>query len=175
MLAQLSIRNFALIESLTLEFGRGFNVLTGETGAGKSILIDAITAALGEKVNAELIREGASRASVEAVFEVGEYPLPAVQEWADEGLVILAREISLSGRSTCRINGRMCPASTVREVAADLIDIHGQHDHQSLLVADRHVEFLDNWGGEKLQGLRREAHRQYTELRDTHRELQSLL
>lgn len=175
MLAQLTIRNFALIEALSLEFRSGFNVLTGETGAGKSILIDAITAALGERAGADLIRQGANRAGVEAVFEVSEYGLPALQEWAEDGLIILAREISASGRSTFRINGRMCTASTVREVAADLIDIHGQHDHQSLLNPDRHVEFLDAWAGKDVATLRRRVQELYAELRGIHRELAALL
>ena len=175
MLAQLTIRNFALIDSVNLEFQPGFNVLTGETGAGKSILIDAITAALGARAGAELVRVGADRASVDAVFEVGDYSLPTVQEWAEDGVIILAREIAASGRSTFRINGRMCTASTVREVAADLIDIHGQHDHQSLLSPDRHVDFLDAWAGKELGALRRQAQELYTALRSTRRELDEIL
>lgn len=175
MLAQLTIKNFALIDELTLEFRHGFNVLTGETGAGKSILIDALTAALGEKTGAELIRTGANRASVEAVFEVGDYSLPALQEWAEDNLVILGREISTSGRTTARINGRMCTASTLREVAADLIDIHGQHDHQSLLAPDRHVEFLDAWAGKELGALRRRVQELFGDLRTTRKELDALL
>jgi DNA repair protein RecN (Recombination protein N) len=175
MLAQLTIRNFALIDSVTLEFERGFNVLTGETGAGKSILIDAITAALGARGGGELVRTGADRASIEAVFEVGDYSLPAVREWAEDGLVILAREISAAGRSSFRINGRMCTASTAREVAADLIDIHGQHDHQSLLHPDRHVEFLDAWAGKEIGALRRRVQELYAEMRSARKELESLL
>lgn len=175
MLAQLSIRNFALIDAVTLEFQRGFNVLTGETGAGKSILIDALTAALGERAGGELVRTGAERASIEAVFEVNEYSLPAIQEWAEDGLVILGREISVSGRSTFRINGRMCTASTAREVAADLIDIHGQHDHQSLLSPDRHVEFLDAWSGKELLALRRRVQELFAELRTTRKDLDALV
>lgn len=174
MLAQLSIRNFALVDAVTLEFQRGFNVLTGETGAGKSILIDALTAALGERAGGELVRSGAERASVEAVFEVNEYSLSAVQEWSEDGLIILAREISASGRSSFRINGRMCTASTLREVAADLIDIHGQHDHQSLLSPDRHVDFLDAWAGKDLLPLKRRVQELFGQLREIRRDLDAL-
>jgi len=175
MLSQLTIRNFALIDSLALEFRPGFNVLTGETGAGKSILIDAITAALGGKAGAELIRVGANRASVEAVFEVEDRSLPSLREWAEDGVLILGREISASGRSTFRLNGRICTASTAREAAADLIDIHGQHEHQSLLHPDRHVEFLDNWAGAEVINRRRRAQELYAELRSAHRELEALI
>ncbi len=175
MLAQLTIRNFALIDSLTLEFQPGFNVLTGETGAGKSILIDAITAALGERASADLVRKGADRASIEAMFEVEEGCLPIVQEWSEDGLIILGREIGASGRSTFRINGRMATAATVREVAADLIDIHGQHDHQSLLHPERHVDFLDGWAGKEVQAAKRRAVELLGQFRDTRRELDTLL
>ena len=175
MLAQLTIRNFALVDSATLEFQRGFNVLTGETGAGKSILIDAINAALGERAGAELVRQGADRASIEAVFDVSDCPLPLVQEWAEEGVIILAREISASGRSVFRMNGRMCTASTMREVAADLIDIHGQHDHQSLLRPERHVDFLDAWAGRDVLTLKRRAQELHGQLRQARKELAGLL
>jgi DNA repair protein RecN (Recombination protein N) len=174
VLAQLTIRNFALVDSVTLEFARGFNVLTGETGAGKSILIDALTAALGERVGAEAVRVGADRATIEAVFEVGDYALPAVQEAAEEGVVILAREISASGRSVFRVNGRMSTAGALRELAADLIDIHGQHDHQSLLSPERHVDFLDAWAGAAVQEPRRRVREAWDLLRDAHRELREL-
>lgn len=175
MLAQLTIRNFALIDSVSIEFERGFNVLTGETGAGKSILIDAITAALGARAGAELVRVGADRAAVEAVFSVDDDPLPAVQEWAEDGLIILARDITASGRSTFRLNGRMCTAATVRQVAAEVIDIHGQHDHQSLLHPDRHVEFLDTWAGQEVLRPRRCAGELFSELRAVRQELTKLL
>lgn len=175
MLAQLTIRHFALIDSVTLEFLPGFNALTGETGAGKSILIDAITAALGERAGADLVRSGTERASIEAVFDVERDALPAIQEWAEDGMIILGREISASGRSSFRINGRLCTASTVREVAADLIDIHGQHDHQSLLHPERHVEFLDAWAGKETRGLRRRVQELFAELGGIRRDLDSLI
>jgi DNA repair protein RecN (Recombination protein N) len=167
MLTQLTIRNFALIECLGLEFGEGFNVLTGETGAGKSILIDAIAAALGARVGAEVVRTGAERASVEAAFEVSPAAASPLADWAEEGAIILAREISRSGRSVFRLNGRMCTASTVREVAAALIDLHGQHEHQSLLATERHADYLEGWAGGELLANRRRAAQCATALRET--------
>jgi DNA repair protein RecN (Recombination protein N) len=174
MLAQITIHNFALIEALTLEFLPGFNVLTGETGAGKSILIDALTAALGERAGPELIRAGADRALIETVFEI-DAGFPALaQEWAEDGQIILSREISHSGRSAFRINGRMCTAAALRQVAGELIDIHGQHDHQSLLAADRHVEYLDAWAGPEVAEARRRVQELYAEIRALWGELAAL-
>ena len=173
MLCQLNIQNFALIDRLSLDFEYGFNALTGETGAGKSILIDAINAALGSRVGADLIRTGADRALVEAVFSVGETAPPPLAEWVEDGLVILSREIAGS-RSTCRINGRMCTASVVREIATHLIDIHGQHDHQSLLQAERHVDVLDGWAGGEVLTLKARALAVFTELREVHTHLRAL-
>jgi DNA repair protein RecN (Recombination protein N) len=174
MLAQLSIRNFALIDRLDLEFGEGFNVLTGETGAGKSILIDAITMVLGERAGAEWVRTGAEKALIEAVFELTDAQAEALSEWQEEGLLSLSRELTRSGRSQCRINGRMATASALREVAAHLVDLHGQHEHQSLLSPDRHVELLETWAGESLQAPTHAARDLYTGLQATRRELAAL-
>lgn len=165
MLSQLTVRNFALIESAKLEFTAGFNVLTGETGAGKSILIDAIEAVLGGRLGSGLIRAGADRAFVEAVFDVSDCALPGVREWAEDDLIVLCRDFGPSGRSNCRINGRICSASTVRGVAGDLLDIHGQHEHQSLLSPDRHVDFLDAWAGDEVRRARDETVRLHLEFK----------
>src|SRR5438876_6501757 len=111
MLSQLTIRNFALIEELALELGAGFSVLTGETGAGKSILIDALSAALGERAESEWVRTGAEKAWVEAAFEFSDSAVcSALEEWVEEGLLVLGREIGRGGKSQCRINGRLCTA-----------------------------------------------------------------
>src|SRR5438874_6300938 len=174
MLSQLTIRNFALVESADIEFEPGFNVLTGETGAGKSVLIDAISAALGARVGTEVIRAGAERATVEAVFTVDPLARSSLTEWAEEGMVVLGREISTGGRSAFRINGRICTAAAVREVAASLIDLHGQHEHQSLLAADRHVEFLDAWAGPDLLADRRAAQEALAGLRDARSQIEAL-
>jgi DNA repair protein RecN (Recombination protein N) len=174
MLTQLTIQNFALIDRLGIEFGEGFNILTGETGAGKSILIDAIAAALGARVGVEMIRSGTERALVEAAFEVAPDAAAPLADWAEDGAIILAREISRSGRSVFRLNGRMCTASTVREVAASLIDLHGQHEHQSLLATERHAEYLEGWAGGDLLAVRRRAAELFTALRETRAALAEL-
>jgi DNA repair protein RecN (Recombination protein N) len=171
VLQQLTIRNFALIEDLSLEFGEGFSVLTGETGAGKSILIDALGAALGERAGAEWVRTGAEKAWVEAAFQLPESGIalsPVLTDWAEEGLLILGREVGRGGKSQCRINGRLCTAGMLREVGALLVDIHGQHEHQSLLASERHVDLLDGWAGEAALGPRRRAeelHRRWLAIR----------
>jgi DNA repair protein RecN (Recombination protein N) len=188
MLLQLTIRDFALIEDLSLEFGEGFSVLTGETGAGKSILIDALSAALGERAEAEWVRTGAERAWVEAAFQVPESGpegspnggdgepegRAGLAEWIEDGLVVLTREVSRGGKSQCRINGRLCTAGTLREVGARLVDIHGQHEHQSLLSPDRHVDVLDAWAGEVALEPRRRAHALFRQWQAARAELEAM-
>lgn len=174
MLSQLTIQDFALVERLSVEFGPGFNVLTGETGAGKSILIDALDAALGVRLGPEAIRTGAERAQVEAVFEIDARSETRLAEWAEEGVLILGREIGRGGRSVFRINGRMCTASAVREVAAGLIDIHGQHEHQSLLATERHAEYLDGWAGAPVLDARTCVEGRYRALREVREALEAL-
>lgn len=177
MLQQLTIRNFALIEDLSLEFGEGFNVLTGETGAGKSILIDALGAVLGERAGAEWVRTGAEKAWVEAAFQLPESGIalsPVLSDWAEEGLLILGREVGRGGKSQCRINGRLCTAAMLREVGSQLVDIHGQHEHQSLLAPERHVDLLDGWAGEAALGPRRRAEELHRRWLATRGEIEAL-
>lgn len=152
MLSEIHIRNFALIERLDLELGPGLSILTGETGAGKSILIDAINAILGERTGIEMIRSGADKAAIEAVFSLSAAPLASAileeEGLAEEdGTLILARELARTSQGAARINGRRATMSTLRLIGEGLVDLHGQHDHQTLLVADRHVVILDAWGG----------------------------
>ncbi len=166
MLAELAIRNFALLESVQLALGPGLNVLTGETGAGKSIIIDAIGAVLGGRTSTDVIRTGAERAIVEAIFDLTD--LPAIQALlaeraleGDDGTLILSREISRSGRTVARVNGRTVPVSLLAELGALLVDVHGQHEHLSLLRADAQRDLLDRYGGlmaqrQTLAGLVRE-------------------
>lgn len=151
MLVELAIENIALIERLTIELSAGFNVLTGETGAGKSIVIDAVNLVLGGRADRDHIQTGQQRASVEALFSVAD-PLIAQKlgdrgiELEEEGELALSRELSASGRNVCRINGRLCGVSMLRDASDLLIDIHGQHENQTLLRAGTHIEFLDHFG-----------------------------
>ena len=155
MLKEISIRNFAVIESLDLEFTSGFNVFTGETGAGKSIILDALSIVLGEKADNTFIREGTRRASVEALFDYGNRrdEITAILEREDllpddpaEELT-LAREIRLEGRSTARINGHAVSLSLLQEVGSLLADIHGQSEHLSLLKPASHIRLVDQFAG----------------------------
>lgn len=151
MLTSLKIENVAIIESAAIEFGCGLNVLTGETGAGKSIVIDSINAILGERTSRDIIRTGAQSAKVYAVFEdVNE----RVRNFLDEngidcedGVLIINRTLSREGKNVCRINGVPVTVSMLREIGGELIDIHGQHDNQSLLSPEKHCGFVDSFAG----------------------------
>lgn len=151
MLTSLKIENVAIIESAAIEFGCGLNVLTGETGAGKSIVIDSINAILGERTSRDIIRTGVQSAKVYAVFEdVNE----RVRNFLDEngidcedGVLIINRTLSREGKNVCRINGAPVTVSMLREIGGELIDIHGQHDNQSLLSPEKHCGFVDSFAG----------------------------
>jgi DNA repair protein RecN (Recombination protein N) len=151
MLQRLTIRDFVLVDRLELDFAPGFGALTGETGAGKSILVDALAFVLGERADASLVRTGAERAEVAAEFVIGE--LPEVAAWlrdnemdADEGL-ILRRTLDAGGRSRVWINGSASTVQQLRELSESLVDIHGQHAHQSLLRGDAQRALLDGHAG----------------------------
>lgn len=155
MLYKLSVYQVALIEELEMAFGDGLHVFTGETGAGKSIILDALNLVLGERADRDLIRTGAERAWVEAVFIINEnsFVSSLLQQFEiepDENQLILYREITISGRNTCKINGRTVPQSLLRQISSQLLDIHGQHEHQSLLEAKNHLSYLDGFGGQKI-------------------------
>lgn len=178
MLNEISIQNFAIIDRLLVRFGSGLTVLTGETGAGKSIIVDALQVALGGRSSSDMVRTDAKLAAVEAVFDwPDESNLQAVLEEAgiaDEGCLILRREITPAGRSTARINGHAVPLSTLGSVGALLVDIHGQSDHLSILRRDRQLDALDRFAG--LLELRAEAAtaiRSYTHLRAELEEMQA--
>ena len=152
MLTELQIKNVAIIDNITINFGAGFNVLTGETGAGKSILIDSINMALGGRTAKDLVRNGTEYAFSQAVFEVNETVEKKLTEYdieLEDNTLILSRKITADGKSSCRINGRTAPLSIVREIGNMLLNIHGQLDNQALLVSSKHREFVDNFAGNK--------------------------
>ncbi|MBR5128335.1 MAG: DNA repair protein RecN [Roseburia sp.] len=153
MLQNLHVKNLALIDETEVDFKEGLNILSGETGAGKSIIIGSINLALGEKVQKEMLRENGENAFVELVFSVeNEIQKRALEELdviPEDDYVILSRKIA-NGRGVAKINGESVPASKMREVAAILIDIHGQHEHQSLLHKKKHLEILDEFAKEAL-------------------------
>ena len=152
MLRALGIRDFVIVERVELETGPGFTVLTGETGAGKSILVDAIELLVGGRADASLVREGAERAELWAEFEVAKggglekYLADSGLE-GDPGNVILRRSIDRSGRSRCFVNGQSATLAQLKETGERLVDIHGQHEHQSLLRAAAQRELLDAHAG----------------------------
>ncbi len=150
MLKELHIKNIAVIDEVHIEFQKGFNVLTGETGAGKSILIDSINMALGKRVSHDLIRNGCDKATVNACFEISEGSvIEALAEMgieSEDGTLIISRQLTNDGKSTCRINGVITPLALVREATSLLIDIHGQSDNKMLLDSNSHLSFLDNYG-----------------------------
>ncbi|NOZ73307.1 MAG: DNA repair protein RecN [Chloroflexi bacterium] len=154
MLKELRVRNFAIIDDLHVAFQPGFNVLTGETGAGKSIIIDAIELLLGGKANQTSVRAGADLASIEGIFELsGEVGAAIEQQLQSEGLesednwLILARDIRRGGRSVARINGRAVSQRMLAEIGGQLVDIHGQGEHLSLLHVRTHIDLLDRYAG----------------------------
>ncbi|GIV20368.1 MAG: DNA repair protein RecN [Armatimonadota bacterium] len=179
MLVELSVEQIAIIDRLNLRFEPGLNVLTGETGAGKSILIDALGLALGERAETEMLRAGAEHAQVTAVFDVSASARLAarIQELGatpEDGLLYLTRELFAGGRSQARINGRPVPVATLKAVGDLLVDLHGQHQHQSLFHASEQMRFLDEWCGEKVLSLKAELGECVREMRALQRELSTL-
>ena len=181
MLAELYIKNFAIIEELHLRFGPGFNVLTGETGAGKSIIVDAVSTLLGGRAETGVIRSGADEARVEGIFLLNkamqEAILPILRrdglEGEDEETLILAREIRRGGRSICRVNGRAVTLKVLEQIGQRLVDIHGQTEHLSLLRVREHLDLLDRYG--RLWPLRERVAAKVRELRQVRQELEGLL
>ncbi len=172
MIQSLSVENIALIDKLYVELGNGLNILSGETGAGKSIIIDAVSFVLGERADRSLIRYGTDYAVVEAVFS--DYITPQIQEYLEEigieveEVLILNRKMTTEGKNSCRINGRVTTLSTLKGLTELLVDIHGQHEHQSLLNPNSHIALLDSLGGDKHATLLdkvKDAYKNYTALK----------
>jgi DNA repair protein RecN (Recombination protein N) len=179
MLKTLRITNFILIESLTLDLAAGICLLTGETGAGKSIIIDAVLAVLGGRVSTDLIRAGASRASLEATFALD--PSPALRailethgiEPAVDGELTLSREVTPKG-SRCRIEGQLVPQSALKEVGETLVDVLGQHENTLLTRSREHLRILDEFAGSEAMAARAETSRLYAKLLSLRNELSTL-
>ena len=179
MLRLLSITNFATIERLELELAPGFNVLTGETGAGKSIIVDALVLLLGGRADGGMVRSGARQSRVEGVFlldgDLAQRMDPALDGYGivgGEEEIILAREVNLDGRNTCRVNGRIVPLRLLSALAEHLVDIHGQNQHLSLFRVREHIDILDRYGG--LWQLRGSVADRVRQLVDVRRELDRL-
>lgn len=174
MLCQLSIENIALIDKLELELKNGLNILSGETGAGKSIIIDSLNFVLGERADKSLIRFGTDKASVEAVFE--DYLTPSVKDCLDdlgaeaEDVLILRRKMSADGKNECRINGRISTLSALKSLTELLVDIHGQHEHQSLLKSTNHIKLLDKLGEKKIATVKGEVGKDFDDYTSLKRE-----
>lgn len=178
MLLELNIENFVLIENVNVNFNEGFNVLSGETGAGKSIIIDAIGLALGGKSNKNYVRTGKDKAVIQIVFAFeGEKLKTLLNEYgidSEDNIIILNREIFGTGKSISRINGRIVQLTFAKKIAKLLIDIHGQHEHQSLLYIENHMHMLDMFGSEVLLMNLEKVKQKYSELKEYERKLQSI-
>ena len=173
MLRELSIRNFAIIDDLTVSFSGGLTVLTGETGAGKSIIIDAVNILAGGRGSTEFIRHGSKKAELGGLFQVpsNQHPIYAKLEEAgievEEGTIILRRDLNDNGKSVCRVNGKLVPLSVLREIGGSLIDIHGQHENQELMDEKQHINLLDHFAVDALKDVKE----QYTEAFNAYKEL----
>jgi DNA repair protein RecN (Recombination protein N) len=176
MLKSLSIRNYALIESVDIEFESGLNILTGETGAGKSIIIDALSLILGDRSNAEIVRKGTEKAIVEGILGIaGNQRIRTLLEQNEIDLqddLILRREVSIKGQSRCFINDSPVSLAVLKEIGDNLVDLHGQHEHQSLLRSETHIGLLDEFGS--LDGLIEEYRIPYHHLTELFTELRLL-
>ncbi|NLK88704.1 MAG: DNA repair protein RecN [Clostridiaceae bacterium] len=183
MLERIEIHDIALIETAVLSPGAGLLILTGETGAGKSILIDAIGALTGSKTNRDMIRFGQDRATIEAVFTdyASAFPPELLDELGisreddpDTEELLLSREILASGKTVCRINGRVVPLGLLRDVASYLIDIHGQHDQQAIFKTETHLHLLDRYGAQPLADALATWQEIYADYQTCRRKLQAL-
>ena len=171
MLLEISIKNFAIIEEISLTFENGMTVLTGETGAGKSIIIDAMNLMLGARASLDVIRHGANKAEIEGLFSVGENPA-LTQILEENGIdvteeLIIRRDILQNGRSIGRINGQMVNLTILRAVGQYLVDIHGQHDQEELMKPNMHIRMLDEFGNEQFADVKKH----YQELFESYRQL----
>lgn len=181
MLRRLIINDIALINKLDIELARGFNVLTGETGAGKSIIIDSVNLVLGERANKEIIASGKQKARVEAFFDIGTEPtedtarlfelLDEMGIDCSEGELVIVREITTAGKSLVRLNGEIITLNALKSITETLVDVHGQHEHQSLLDSKKHIKILDAFAAETVEPLKQKVAHLSEEYRDITKKL----
>ena len=169
MISTLHIKNIGIIEDLNIDFNKGLNVLTGETGAGKTLIIDSLEIISGGRFSKDMIRRGADNSFVELCMYVPE------SSKAEDENIIVSREITSSGKNMCKINGRMVTVNELREFMKEFIEIHGQNDNQSLLDSKKHLSYLDSYSGEKIFSLKEEYKNYYIEYRNVLKELKENL
>ena len=180
MLKELTIKNFAIIDELTVSFEEGLTVLTGETGAGKSIIIDAVHLLCGGRGSHEFIRHGAKKAELEGLFIISNPHHGVFKKLEDVGIdiedesIILRRDINQSGKSVCRVNGKLVTIGILREIGASLIDIHGQHESQELMDDKAHIHLLDQFAGENLKEVKESYQELYKQYKKWKKELEKL-
>lgn len=180
LLREISIRNFAIIDDLTVSFADGLTVLTGETGAGKSIIIDAVHLLAGGRASQEFIRHGARKAELGGLFHIMDdhHPVFAKLDEAgiefEDGTIILRRDINDNGKSVCRINGKLVPTNVLREIGGSLIDIHGQHENQELMDEKQHIHLLDHFAQDELAPVLTIYSEKYEAYRNLKREVAAL-
>ena len=165
MISTLHIKNIGIIEDLNIDFNKGLNVLTGETGAGKTLIIDSLEIISGGRFSKEMIRRGASNSFVELCMYVPN------SEKSEDGNIIVSREINSSGKNMCKINGRMVTVNELRDFMREFIEIHGQNDNQSLLDSKRHLIYLDSYSGEKITSIKEKYINYYNEYKNIQKEL----
>lgn len=180
MLKELSIRNFAIIDELTVDFSEGLTVLTGETGAGKSIIIDAVHLLAGGRASQDFIRHGAKKAELTGLFLISneKHPIYGKLEESgidsEEGMIILRRDINENGKSVCRVNGKLVPLSILKEIGSTLIDIHGQHESQELMDEKQHIHLLDYFAHNQVVEVKEQYQQKFKAYRELQREIASI-
>ena len=179
MITELHVENLAIIQKASVSFRHGFTALTGETGAGKSLLIDALELCLGERADTELVRTGATKASVQLVIDLSLSPLvlKSLEELgidSENGVIYIQREVFAEGRSQARVNNKPVPVSVLREIGAQIVDLHGQHQHQALLDEETHIKYLDAWIGAEVASSKFEVAERFERWQEAKRKYDAL-
>lgn len=182
MIVELNISNFAIIDDLKINFAKGFNVLTGETGAGKSIIVEGISMILGQRASRDLVRKGREKSTLEGLFYLEDPVKVQVNtilkkygiDIDPSNYLLISREIHTNGRSVSRINGRVVTLTMLNKITTNLVDIHGQHEHQSLLNVDNHIKLIDTFGDKELRDLLENVKGKHEELQEEVKKLKKL-